>query len=250
MRNDGRNGDAYRGEYETVIGTVVEVANGRVPVVAGSGSNSTAAAIEHSKIATACGADALLVVGPYYNKPTQEGFYSHFKAIAEAVPMPIIMYNVPGRTGSNITAETQLRIAEIENIVATKEASGNLSQNMAIVKNKPQDFSVLSGDDNLALAQIAIGMDGVISVASNETPKKMADMVHAALNGNYEEAKTLHYRLLDLLEGNFIESSPIPVKTAMAMMGLIEEVFRLPLVPMSAGNRSKLEAILKTNGLI
>jgi 4-hydroxy-tetrahydrodipicolinate synthase len=237
-------------EFESVVANVVEVAAGRVPVVAGAGSNSTAVTIEQCRIALQCKVDALLVVGPYYNKPTQEGFYQHFKTVSEAVKAPIVMYNVPGRTGSNITAETQLRIAELDYLIATKEASGNLSQNMAIVNGKPDGFSVLSGDDNLALAQIAVGLDGVISVGSNEIPKEVADMVHAAVDGDYVSARSIHYRILNLLEGNFLESNPITVKTAMAMMGLIEEQFRLPLVPMQEANKKKLKVILQELGLV
>ncbi|MAT39375.1 MAG: 4-hydroxy-tetrahydrodipicolinate synthase [Ectothiorhodospiraceae bacterium] len=237
-------------EYEAVVATVVETANKRVKVIAGSGTNSTKKTIEMSKVAEKLGVDGLLVVGPYYNKPTQEGYYQHFKTVADAVNTPIVMYNVPGRTGSNIDAATQLRIAGIDKVVATKEASGNLPQNMAIVMNKPDGFSVLSGDDNLVLAQLAIGMDGVVSVAANEVPGEFSQMVHAALDGNFTRAREIHYRLLNLLDLNFIESSPAPVKTAMAMMGLIEETFRLPIVPLQDENKKKLRSALIELGLI
>ncbi len=249
----GTTGEAVtltKEEYETVLGTVVDQAAGRVPILAGSGSNSTATTIDQSRIALASGANGVLVVGPYYNKPTPEGFFQHYKAVAEAVKAPIVIYNVPGRTGSNMSAETQLRIAGIEYIVGTKEASGNLSQNMAILKDRPEGFAVLSGDDNLAIAQLAIGMEGVISVASNQMPGEMSELVASALNGNMKHAMSVHYRLLPLLEGNFIESSPIPVKTAMAMMGLIEERFRLPLVEMTPGNKEKLRKIISNLGLV
>jgi len=237
-------------EYERVIATVVEISAGRKTVIAGAGSNSTERTIQTARIAQACGADALLVVGPYYNKPTAEGFYQHFKAVAEAIPLPIVMYNVPGRTGSNISAETQLRIAQIENVVAVKEASANFSQVMHIIENKPDDFAVLSGDDNLALAQISLGMDGVISVVSNEIPKEFSDLVHAALDGRFDKAREAQYHLLALMEINFIESNPIPVKAAMAMMGLIEEVYRLPLVPMTEEKKEKLREVLVSLALL
>lgn len=235
-------------EYEAVIATVVETANKRVMVVAGCGSNSTQKTIETGKIAQSCGADALLVVGPYYNKPTQEGYYQHFKAVAEAVPLPIILYNVPGRTGGNIAAETQVQIARIGNVVATKEASANFSQLMQILMERPSGFNVLSGDDNLVLAQIACGIDGVISVVSNEIPAEFSQMVHAALKGDFKKARELHFRYFELMEVNFIESNPIPVKAAMAMMGLIEERYRLPLVPISPANKAALHAVLQKLG--
>lgn len=237
-------------EYAQVVTAVVEEAAGRVPVIAGAGSNSTAVTIENARRAAECGADAVLVVGPYYNKPTQEGYYQHFRAVAEAVDCAVVLYNVPGRTGGNIAAATQLRIAEIENVVATKEASGDFGQIARIIRGKPEGFSVLSGDDNLVLAQIAIGIDGVISVAANEVPDLFSRMLHTAMDGNADEARELHYLLLDLLDGNFIESNPIPVKTAMAMMGLITERFRLPLVPMQPENRKILHTILVSLNLV
>ncbi len=243
----GTTGEAVtlsRTEYEEVLRTVVEAAAGQVPVIAGAGSNSTENTIETARIAAACGVDALLIVGPYYNKPTQEGYYQHFAAVAEAVAMPIVMYNVPGRTGGNIDAATQLRIAEIDHVVAVKEASGNLSQQYQVLRGRPEGFSVLSGDDNLVLPQLAAGLDGVISVVSNEVPEDFARLVHAAMDGDYESARDLHYRLLDLLEGNFMESSPIPVKTAMGMMGLCGDRLRLPMVPMRAEKKAALRDIL------
>ncbi|HEY0384582.1 MAG TPA: 4-hydroxy-tetrahydrodipicolinate synthase [Pyrinomonadaceae bacterium] len=239
-------------EDQLVIRTTIEAARGRARVIAGTGSNSTAAAIEYSRTARALGADAVLVVAPFYNKPTQAGLYAHFRAVAEAVEdLPVVIYNVPGRTSSNISAETTLKLArDVENIVATKEASGNLSQIMAILTGRPANFRVLSGDDALALAMIALGADGLVSVASNETPELMTEMVEAALAGRWDEARALHYRLLPLMEGNFIESSPGPVKAAMAMMNLLEEQFRLPLVPVEEQSRARLRTILSELGLL
>lgn len=239
-------------EDQFVISTTVEVARGRAKVIAGTGSNSTAAAIEASKRARELGADAVLVVAPFYNKPTQEGLYQHFGAIAEAVSgLPIVIYNVPGRTSSNISSQTTLRLArDFENIAAVKEASGNLSQIMEILRDRPEGFKVLSGDDSLTLAIIALGGDGLISVASNEAAELMSRFVNLALDGNWDEARALHYRLLALMEVNFIESSPGPVKAAMAMMGLLEENFRLPLVPIQDKSRARVREVLEKLGLL
>ena len=249
----GTTGEAVtlnEAEYRQVLETVVEAAGGRVPVIAGAGSNSTDTAVHTARQAAACGVDAVLIVGPYYNKPTQEGYFQHFMAVADAVDCGIVLYNVPGRTGGNITADTQLRIAEHARVIGTKEASANFSQIYDIVRGKPEGFAVLSGDDDLVLAQIAIGMDGVISVAANEVPQEFSMMIHLALEGDFAQAMEIHYRLVDLLRGNFIESNPIPVKTAMAMMGLIEERFRLPLVPMQQEHRNTLERLLRTLDLL
>ena len=237
-------------EFRRVLEIVVETADGRVPVIAGAGSNSTSVAVRPARIAASCGVDAVLIVGPYYNKPTQEGYVQHFTAVADAVDCGVVLYNVPGRTGGNIAAETQLRLAEHGNIIATKEASANFSQIYDIIRGRPEGFAVLSGDDDLVLAQLAIGMDGVISVAANEVPSEFADMVHLARQGDFDRAAEIHYRLVDLLRGNFIESNPIPVKTAMAMMGLLEERFRLPLVPMQPQNRETLQNILRPLDLL
>lgn len=237
-------------EYIAILETVVEASDHRVPVVAGAGSNSTEKTIATARIAQACGVDAVLIVGPYYNKPTQEGYFQHYASVAEAVDCAVVVYNVPGRTGGNITAETQLRIAELDNVIATKEASANFGQIHDIVRGKPEGFSVLSGDDDLVLAQLAVGIDGVISVAANEIPAEFARMVNLALDGNLAEAREIHYRYLDLLRGNFIESNPIPVKTAMAMMGLLEESFRLPLVPLQRNSRDALLKILHSLDLV
>jgi 4-hydroxy-tetrahydrodipicolinate synthase len=239
-------------EDARVIGMTIDVARGRAKVIAGAGSNSTASAIEYSLRARELGADAVLQVAPWYNKPTQEGLYAHFRAIAEAVPdMPIMLYNVPGRTSSNIAAQTTLRLArDCENIVAVKEASGNLSQIMEILRERPKDFAVLSGDDAVTLPLIALGAEGIVSVASNEVPDLMSQMTNLARDGNWNEARALHYRLLPLMEVNFIESSPGPVKAAMAMMGLLEENFRLPLVPITEKSRARVREVLAELGAL
>jgi len=235
-----------------VIAMTIDVARSRAKVIAGTGSNSTASAIEYSKRARDMGTDALLQVAPWYNKPTQEGLYAHFRAIAEAVPeTPIMLYNVPGRTSSNIAAQTTLRLArDCENIVAVKEASGNLSQIMEILRERPANFSVLSGDDAVTLPLIALGADGIVSVASNEVPDLMAQMTNLALEGKWDDARHLHYRLLPLMEVNFIESSPGPVKAAMAMMALLEENFRLPLVPIQEKSRVRIREVLAELGVL
>jgi 4-hydroxy-tetrahydrodipicolinate synthase len=237
-------------ETDRVIQIVIEQANRRVPVIVGAGSNSTAKAVQMTKRARKVGADGVLSVGPYYNKPTQQGYYEHFKAVAEAENMPVIVYNVPGRTGGNIEAKTMLRLAEIPNIVAVKEASGNIGQIMDIIRDAPSDFRLLSGDDALTLPVIAVGGGGIISVVSNEAPSMMSAMVDAALEGNHTRAKELHYKLLPLMNINFIESNPIPVKAALAMMGLIEENYRLPLVRIGAANRDKLAKVVEEVGLL
>jgi 4-hydroxy-tetrahydrodipicolinate synthase len=239
-------------EDARVIAMTIDVARGRAKVIAGAGSNSTSSAIEYSKRALEAGADAALQVAPWYNKPTQEGLYAHFRAIAEAVPeMPIMLYNVPGRTSSNIAAQTTLRLAhDCENIVAIKEASGNLSQIMEILRERPANFSVLSGDDAVTLPLIALGAEGIVSVASNEVPDLMSQMTNLALEGMWNEAREVHYRILPLMEVNFIESSPGPVKAAMAMMGLLEENFRLPLVPITEKSRAKIREVLAELGVL
>src|SRR5712692_3812115 len=239
-------------EDQRVIALTIEVARGRAHVIAGTGSNSTTAAIEYSQRARDLGADAVLQVAPWYNKPTQEGLYAHFRAIAEAIPeTPVMLYNVPGRTSSNIAAQTTLRLArDYENIVAIKEASGNLSQIMEILRERPANFRLLSGDDAVTLPLIALGGEGIVSVASNEIPDLMSRMTELALAGNWREARALHYRILPLMEINFIESSPGPVKAAMAMMGLLEENFRLPLVPIQEKSRDKIRAVLADLGVL
>ena len=240
-------------ENRRVIRTTVEVAKAHnARVIAGAGSNSTAHAISNALAAREAGADAVLIVAPYYNKPTQEGLSQHFRAVAEAVaPLPVVLYNVPGRTSSNIAAETTLKLArEIENVAAVKEASGNLAQIMEILRDRPEGFLVLSGDDAMTFALLALGADGLISVASNEAPRSMSKMVDDALAGRWDEARGLHYRLLPLMDVNFVESSPGPVKAAMALMGLLEENLRLPLVPVTEKTRGRVREVLNELGLL
>jgi 4-hydroxy-tetrahydrodipicolinate synthase len=238
-------------EDQRVIKQTIELARGRAHVIAGTGSNSTAATIENSKAAQALGADAVLVVAPFYNKPTQRGLYAHFRAVAQAIDIPIVMYNVPGRTSCNISADTTLRLAnDYDNIAAIKEASGDITQIMKILNERPDGFRVLSGDDALTFAMIALGADGLISVASNEAPELMSRMVDLALDGKWNEARELHYRLLPLMEVNFIESSPGPVKAGLAMMNLIGENYRLPLVPIQESSRELLRVVLIELGLL
>lgn len=238
-------------EYRLVIQTVVSEAKGRVSIIAGAGSNDTQKAVHFSRIALSCGVDGLLHVSPYYNKPTPRGLYAHFKTIADAVDLPILLYNVPGRTGSNMSAETTLQLAkEIDHIVGIKEASGNISQMMEIIHGASDTFTLLSGDDALTLPVIAAGGKGVISVASNEIPLQMSQLVQAALQGHFDEARRLHYEWLDLMEVNFIETNPVPVKTVLSLMGKISAVFRLPLVSMDEKNLRSLEAIVRRHDLI
>ena len=239
-------------EQERLIALTVEVAGRRARVIAGVGSNATAVTIERARAARGAGADAILVVAPYYNKPTQAGLVAHFRAVAEAVEdLPVVLYNVPGRTASNITAATTLTLArERANIVGTKEASGDLSQIMAILRDRPANFCVLSGDDAMTLPLMALGADGVVSVASNEVPDAMARLTDLALRDDWAAARTLHYRLLPLMEANFIESNPGPVKAGLAALGLLEEHFRLPLVPVQEQTRARVRAALAELGLL
>ncbi len=230
-----------------VIRMTVEVARPlKARVIAGTGSNNTAATIDFTRKAREAGADAALVVAPYYNKPTQDGMFAHFSEIAQSVKgFPIMLYNVPSRTSSNISAETTLRLAaKHENIVATKEASGDLSQVMEILRNRPKNFKVFSGDDATALPLISLGADGLVSVCSNEIPKQTSKMVEHALAGSFHFARKIQYKILPLMEGNFIESSPAPCKFVMKEMGLCEENIRLPLVPITEPSRKKLRSIL------
>ena len=215
-------------------------------VIAGTGSNNTVSTIEFTQKAKEIGVHMALVVAPYYNKPTQEGLYQHFKAVADAVPdLPIMLYNVPGRTASNISAETTLRLArDCENVVATKEASGNLSQIMEILREKPENFKVFSGDDAVMIPLISLGAEGLVSVASNELPGLMSQMVEAALENDFAGARKIHYSILPLMEANFIESSPAPCKFVMKEMGLLEENLRLPLVPVTEKTGEILRSII------
>ena len=232
-------------ETEQVIRIVVDQAAGRVPVIAGTGSNCTDKAIHMTEIAKQIGATASLQVAPYYNKPTGEGFFRHFTAIADAVDLPMVVYNITGRSGKNIENPIMLRLAQHKNIVAVKEASGNIAQMMDLIAKKPEDFNVLSGDDNLSYPLMALGGKGVVSVASNIIPDRMKELTQAALQAKWDRARKLHYELLPLFKAIFLETNPIPIKTAMAMKGVIEEAFRLPMCPMSPENRSTLSAVLK-----
>src|SRR5436190_2325741 len=236
-------------ETDRLLSIVLDQAKGRVPVIFGAGSNSTRKAVKATERAKKLGAAGVLSVGPYYNKPTQGGYIEHFKAVAE-VGLPVVVYNVPGRTGSNILASTTLKLAEVPNIVAVKEASGDLGQMMEIIRSRPAEFRVLSGDDAITLPLIAAGGDGIVSVVSNEIPGMMSSMTNAALAGDYVSARELHYKMLPLMNANFIESNPIPAKAVLAMMGLMGENYRLPLVPITPGNRANLQKIAESLGLI
>ena len=238
-------------EWLQVVDITVEVVAGRVPIVAGATSNSTQDAVSKAKeVAARPGVNGILTASPYYNKPTQEGQYRHFRAIAEAVDKPIILYNVPGRTGVNLEPGTLARLAEVPNIAGVKEASGNISQMAEVCNAVPESFAVLSGDDAVTLPLIALGGVGIISVASNEIPREMAEMTRAALSNDWETARRIHRKYLPLMLANFIESNPMPVKAVLALMGKIEEVYRLPMLPMRRDTRSKLQKIAAEAGLI
>jgi 4-hydroxy-tetrahydrodipicolinate synthase len=238
-------------EWLQVIDLTIEVVAGRVPIMAGATSNSTHDAIEKAKeIAARPGVNAILTASPYYNKPTQEGQYRHFRAIAEAIDKPIILYNVPGRTGANIEPATLARLAEVPNIAGVKEASGNIAQMAELFAVVPETFLVFSGDDAVTLPLIGLGGVGIISVASNEIPREMAEMTRAALNNDWDAARRIHRKYVTLMQANFIESNPMPVKAVLAMMGKIEEVYRLPLLPMRRETRSKLQKIATEAGVI
>ena len=244
----GESATMDEGERLHVIKLAVEVAKKlKAHVIAGTGSNNTAATIDFTRRAREAGADAALVVAPYYNKPTQAGMFAHFSEIAKSVKgFPIMLYNVPSRTASNISAETTLKLAaKYENIVSTKEASGNFSQVMEILKDRPKNFTVFSGDDASTLPLIALGADGLVSVCANEIPKETSKMVEHALNGSFHFARKIHYKILPLMEANFIESSPAPCKFVMKEMGLLEENLRLPLVHITEPTRKVLRDIMK-----
>jgi 4-hydroxy-tetrahydrodipicolinate synthase len=237
-------------EQKRVIAITVEEAGGKAPVLAGTGGNDTRVAIERTRAAVDVGVDGVLSVGPYYNKPTPEGFYRHFSAIADASAVPVVIYNVPSRTGSNIDAGTQLRLATHPNVAGVKEASGNLAQVSEILQGRPEGFEVLSGDDALTLPLMALGAGGVISVIANQLPGPMHDLVAACALGDFGGARKIHYRLLRLMSLNFVESSPVPVKASMALLGLCEEVYRLPLCPPTEGTREALRGALRDLGLL
>ena len=237
-------------ERRKVVEAVVEEADGKVPVLAGAGGYHTAEVVEAAKAMEAAGAQGLLSVTPYYNKPTPEGLFRHYSAIAEATPLPIVVYNVPGRTGCNVTPETLVRLASIPTVAAVKEASGNINQISEVCRVVPEGFIVLSGDDAMTVPAMAVGAQGLISVASNEAPAEMAQLVEAAEKGDYADARARHQRLLPLLTANFAESNPIPVKTALALMGLCEESFRLPMAPPKPQTRDLLARVLADAGLM
>jgi 4-hydroxy-tetrahydrodipicolinate synthase len=244
LGSTGENPTITREERTKMFRWLIEYVDHRAVVIAGTGTNDTRSSIEFTREAKALGADAALVVTPYYNKPTPNGLYEHFKAVAD-VGLPVVMYNVPGRTGLNMTAETTLRCAEIENVAAIKEASADLAQCMEIMHHAPDGFVLLSGEDNLTVPLVSLGANGVISVTSNVVPREFSDMVRLALDGRFDEARALHYELLDLMKVNFIESNPGPVKAALAMRGLIQEYYRLPLVPVKPESKKKIKEVLQ-----
>jgi 4-hydroxy-tetrahydrodipicolinate synthase len=238
-------------EHKRVVEIVVEAARGRIPVIAGTGSNSTAEAIDLTTHAERAGAQGALIVSPYYNKPTQQGLYEHFKAISEATALPILVYNIQGRTAVNVETDTLARLArDCKNIVGVKEASGSLDQMTQVILACGPDFTVLSGDDSLTLPLMSVGGRGVISVIANIVPKDVAEMTHAALGGDWKRARELHLKLFPLCRAVVIETNPIPIKEAMALMGMILPEYRLPLCRMAAGNRERLKAVLQQFGLV
>ncbi len=221
-----------------------------MPVIAGVGGNNTRKVIELAQEVEKLGVEGMLSVAPYYNKPTQEGLFQHFNAIAESTDLPVILYNVPGRTASNIEPATVARLSKIPNIIGIKEASGSITQQMEVLSAVETGFRVLSGDDAFTFPLMALGGVGVISVVSNEIPRQITQLAHLLLDGKLAEARQLHFRLLPLMQANFLETNPIPVKAALAMMGMIEEIYRLPLVPMKPENRAKLEKVMAALGLL
>ena len=250
MGTTGESPTVSHDENMEVVERVIRRAGGKIPVIAGTGSNSTDEAIRMTKIAKSLGAYASLQVAPYYNKPTQEGLYRHFTTIADAVDMPMVVYNIKGRSGVNIETSTLMRVARHPNAIAVKEASGDLGQMMDVINSKPKDFAVLSGDDNMAVPLTLMGGSGVISVASNIIPRYMGEMIAAARKGNVEKARTMHFELLPLFKGMFLETNPLPVKSCLAQMGLMEPVWRLPLCRPSDETVKKLKEILKGQGLL
>jgi 4-hydroxy-tetrahydrodipicolinate synthase len=248
----GSTGEAQTlddGEREQVVAAVVEVSAGRVPVMAGATSNDTARAVDETRRMCHAGADYILSATPYYNKPTQEGLYRHFMSVADAATKPVCLYNVPGRTAVNLTPRIALKLARHANVMGIKEASGDLKQVMEILSERPDNFAVLSGDDWLSLSIITAGGDGLISVASNEVPAAMTALVHLLLSGDLENARDLHYKLLPLMDANFLETNPSPVKAALHMMGRIQNVLRLPLIPVSESTGTVLRTALRSAGV-
>ncbi|MBI2494523.1 MAG: 4-hydroxy-tetrahydrodipicolinate synthase [Candidatus Rokubacteria bacterium] len=238
-------------EHKRVVEVVVEAAGGRIPVVAGTGSNSTAEAIDLTQHAERAGAAGALVVNPYYNKPTQEGLYRHFRAVAESAAIPILVYNIQSRTAVNVeTATLERLVRDVKNVAGVKEASGSLDQMSQVIATCGPDFAVLSGDDNVTLPLLAIGGHGVVSVIANILPRETAEMVHAALDGDWKRARELHYKLFPLARAAFLETNPIPIKEAMALAGMIEPEFRLPMCRMGDANRERLRAVLAQYALV
>ena len=246
----GENPTLEVSERLRMVEILVDEAKGQVPVLAGCGGYNTREIVHLAKDMQKAGADGLLSVTPYYNKPTQDGIVQHFKAIADATPLPIVLYNIAGRTGVNIETPTVAKLAQVPNIIGVKEASGSLSQMCDVLRSAPSDFIVLSGDDALTLPLMAVGGRGVISVVSNEIPKEMSQMVEAAERNDFAAARAIHNRIINLMQINFVESNPGPVKYAMAQMGLLEEVYRLPMVPLKPESKAKVDAVLKELGLL
>lgn len=247
----GENPTLTREEHLRVVEiTISEAKPAGVPVLAGAGGYNTAEVVELARECERLGANGLLSVTPYYNKPTPEGLYEHYRSIAAKTSLPIIVYNVPGRTGLNVDPATLKRLAEIDSVAGVKEASGNINQMGAIIASLPERFSVLSGDDSITLPLLALGGRGLISVASNEVPAEMTRLVQAGLAGDFEAARALHYRFLPLMDVNFVESNPIPVKAAMGLMGLLEPAWRLPMVPPKSASLARIEAVLSSLGLL
>ena len=248
----GSTGEAQTlndGEREQVVATVVEAAAGRAPVMAGATSNDTARAVEETRRMCRLGADYVLSATPYYNKPTQDGLYQHFVAVADASTRPVCLYNVPGRTAVNLSPAVALRLAEHPNVMGIKEASGDLHQIMEIIAGRPERFAVLSGDDWMTLPLVAVGGDGLISVTSNEVPAAMTELVRLALAGDLDRARQVHYRLRPLMDANFLETNPAPVKAGLSLQGRIRDILRLPLVPAGAGTRTALTSALRAAGV-
>jgi 4-hydroxy-tetrahydrodipicolinate synthase len=241
----GESATLSHAEHEQVIRITIEQTKKRVPVVAGTGSNSTAEAIRLTAAAREMGADAALLISPYYNKPTQEGIYKHYKMIAQSVELPLIIYNIPGRTGSNIMPETMARLCEVRNIVGVKEASGSMDQISDIRRLCGDRLTILSGDDSMTLPMLALGASGVISVITNIMPREMGDMTCAALEGNYTRAREIHYRMLPMMRALFIETNPIPIKHALSILKKCSPEVRMPLTPMSPPAADKLKAVMK-----
>ncbi len=246
----GESATLSHAEHDRVVAFTVEVVNRRVSVIAGTGSNATDEAITRTKHAKQAGADGALLITPYYNKPTQEGLYQHYKAVAEAVDLPLILYNIEGRTSVNMKPDTIARTAKLSHVVGIKEGSGSLGQVSEIIHLCGPDFTILAGDDPLTLPMMALGAKGVITVTANVAPADMANMVNAALAGNFAEARTYHFKLAPLFKALFYETNPIPVKEAVAMMNKIDPELRLPLTPLSSENRERLRQVMKDSGLI